>query len=81
MLNAIEDRALWEAEAAERAEQGQTMDRPKRRLMVKGGETGINRLLARARALFNWAIGEGIIDYSPFKRHGVMVCDLPPSED
>lgn len=57
------------------------MDRPKRRLMVKGGETGINRLLARARALFNWAIGEGIIDYSPFKRHGVMVCDLPPSED
>jgi hypothetical protein len=32
-----------------------------------------NRLLARLRHFFNWAIGEGFTETSPFKRHGVSV--------
>lgn len=42
----------------------------------KGGEVGINRLLARVRHFFNWAIAEGYCDASPFKRHGVTVVKL-----
>jgi len=42
----------------------------------KGGVVGANRLLARLRHLFNWAIAQGYIDYSPFKRHGVTVVKL-----
>jgi hypothetical protein len=44
--------------------------------MVKSGETGINRLLARLRAVFNWAIGEGYVGRTPFKREGVTVVKL-----
>jgi site-specific recombinase XerD len=40
------------------------------------GVVGTNRLLARLRHLFNWAIGEGYIDKTPFKRGGVSVVKL-----
>ena len=43
---------------------------------VKGGEVGINRLLARLRHLFSWAIAEGYTTETPFKRHGVTVVKL-----
>jgi integrase len=43
---------------------------------VKGGEAGINRLLARLRHLFSWAIAEGYVDQTPFRRHGVTVVKL-----
>lgn len=76
MQRTIADREQWDREAADRANDGKPMDRPKPRLMVKGGETGINRLLARLRAIFNWAIEQGIIDQTPFKRYGVTVVKL-----
>lgn len=47
-----------------------------RRPGSKQGEVGINRLLARLRHLFNWAIAEGYVTDSPFKRHGVTVVRL-----
>lgn len=40
------------------------------------GIIGCNRLLARLRHLFNWAIAEGILEQSPFKRGGVTVVKL-----
>ena len=40
------------------------------------GVIGCNRLLARLRHFFNWAIGEGFAESSPFKRHGVSVVRL-----
>jgi integrase len=40
------------------------------------GVVGTNRLLARLRHLFNWAIAEGYIDKTPFKRGGVSVVKL-----
>ena len=40
------------------------------------GIVGCNRLLARLRHLFNWAIGEGYVDRSPFKRESVTVVKL-----
>jgi integrase len=43
---------------------------------VKAGETGINRLLARLRHVFSWAIVEGYATATPFKRHGVTVIKL-----
>ena len=42
----------------------------------KGGEVGINRLLARLRHLFSWAVAEGYVTDTPFKRHGVTVVKL-----
>lgn len=43
---------------------------------VKGGEVGINRLLARLRHVFSWAVSEGYVNDTPFKRHGVTVVKL-----
>jgi integrase len=40
------------------------------------GIVGTNRLLERLRHLFNWAIGEGYIERTPFKRGGVTVVKL-----
>jgi integrase len=40
------------------------------------GTIGCNRLLARLRHLLNWAIAEGMLDQSPFKRGGVTVVRL-----
>ena len=42
----------------------------------KSGEVGINRLLARLRHVFSFAIAEGYATESPFKRHGVTVVKL-----
>ncbi len=46
---------------------------------AKGGETGINRLLSRVRHLFNWAIGEGFLLDTPFKRGPVTVVKIDRS--
>jgi integrase len=40
------------------------------------GIVGTNRLLERLRHLFNWAIGEGYIERTPFKRGGVTIVKL-----
>ena len=42
----------------------------------KGGEVGINRLLARLRHVFSFAVAEGYVSESPFRRHGVTVVKL-----
>ncbi|MBK9241581.1 MAG: site-specific integrase [Acidobacteria bacterium] len=47
-----------------------------RRPGVKGGEVGLNRLLARLRHLFSWAIQQGYLTASPFKLNGVTVVKL-----
>jgi integrase len=40
------------------------------------GEVGINRLLARLRHVFSWAIRNGYTDATPFRRHGETVVTL-----
>ncbi len=40
------------------------------------GVVGCNRLLARLRHCFNWAIGEGFTESSPFKRGPITVVKL-----
>lgn len=42
----------------------------------KNGEVGINRHLARFRHVFSWAIEEGYINETPFKRSGQTVVRL-----
>ena len=42
----------------------------------KQGRAGANRLLARLRHLFRWAITEGHVDRTPFSLHGVPVIKL-----
>ena len=42
----------------------------------KGGEVGINRLLARLRHVFSFGVAEGYVSESPFRRHGVTVVKL-----
>jgi integrase len=43
---------------------------------AKGGEAGINRLLARLRHIFNWAIENGYVTVTPFKIGTVTVVKL-----
>jgi integrase len=76
MRRALGERTRWDEEAEERAKNGDAMNRPRPRFMVKSGEAGINRLLARLRALFNWAIAEGFVEQTPFKKAGVTVVKL-----
>jgi integrase len=45
------------------------------------GVVGTNRLLARLRHLFNWAIAEGYVTCTPFKREGVSVIKLEMSAE
>jgi integrase len=40
---------------------------------AKGGEVGTNRILSRLRHVFAWAIAEGHIEATPFKRGSVSV--------
>jgi integrase len=62
---------------ARRAELGIRANGPtRRRPLAKSGLVGLNRLLARLRHLFNWAIAQGYVDATPFKRHGVTVVRL-----
>jgi integrase len=42
----------------------------------KGGEVGTDRLLARLRQVFAWAIKHGHIEQTPFKRAGQVVVEL-----
>jgi integrase len=42
----------------------------------KGGIVSLNRFKGRVRHLFNWSIGHGWRDDTPFKRHGVTVIKL-----
>jgi integrase len=37
------------------------------------GHVGMNRDLSVLRAIFNWAIGEGLIEKTPFKRGGISL--------
>ncbi len=43
---------------------------------AKGGEAGIDRVLSRMRHLFNWAIAEGYLLETPFKRGPVTVVKI-----
>ena len=72
-----EKRRRAEVDAEPKVE-GQTpvQREPLPRLGKKGGEVETNRLLARLRHMINWAIGEGWVDETPFKRHGVTVVKL-----
>ena len=47
----------------------------------KGGEVGANRVLSRLRHIFNWAIAEGYVEQTPFKRNGVTVFRLTASAE
>jgi len=47
---------------------------------AKSGEVGTNRLLRRLRHIFNWAIAEGYVEASPFRRAGVAVVTLSPEK-
>ena len=53
--------------------QWKTIDTPG---LLKGGEVGINRLLARLRHVFRWAIEQGYVNETPFKRGGQTVIKL-----
>lgn len=44
--------------------------------LAKGGLVGVNRMLRRVRHFFNWAVEEGFIEESPFRRHGRAVIKL-----
>ena len=46
---------------------------------AKGGEVGTNRLLSRLRHLFSWAIAEGHLIDTPFKRGSVSVVKMESS--
>ena len=43
---------------------------------TKGGEVGTNRLLSRLRHIFSWAVVEGRIPDTPFKRGSVSVVKM-----
>ena len=42
----------------------------------RGGLVSVNRCLGRLRAFYNWAIENGHVDATPFKRHSVTVVRL-----
>jgi integrase len=46
---------------------------------IKGGEVGTNRLLSRLRHVFSWAIAEGHVTHTPFKRGPISVVKLETS--
>lgn len=48
---------------------------------AKGGEVGINRLLSRMRHLFSWAIVEGHVNETPFKKGSVSVVRMESSAE
>jgi integrase len=67
--------ALAQLEKARADTTGKVMP-PRVRPFEKGGEAGINRLLARLRHVFSYAIRKGIVDGTPFKRHGTTMIQL-----
>jgi integrase len=62
--------------AKSRADTTGTITPPRVRPFDKGGEAGINRLLSRLRHVFSYAIRKGIVDATPFKRHGTTMIQL-----
>ena len=47
----------------------------------RGGQTGPNRALRRLRHCFNWAIGQGYLERSPFRRGDVVVVHIPKDRE
>ena len=43
---------------------------------ARGGEVGVEHLMAILRHLFRWAIREGHVDATPFERHGQVVVQV-----
>ncbi len=41
-----------------------------------GGQVAVNRMLARLRAAFNWAIRREVVDRTPFQVHGITAVSL-----
>jgi integrase len=64
---------------AVRAWRRQEQKAGKSRAGAKGGEVGTNRLLSRLRHVFTWAIEEGYLTDTPFKRGPVTVVKLETS--
>ena len=48
----------------------------RKRPLAKDGLVGVNRMLRRVRHFFNWAVEEGYIDATPFRRNGRPVIKL-----
>jgi integrase len=72
---AVGDKVLAEITKADiEALRAHWQTRPKGR--AKRGLVGANRALRRVRHFFNWAIEEGYVTATPFKRHGVAVIRL-----
>jgi integrase len=64
-------------EAAGKAVPSELRQRARLRTRGKGGEVGINRMLARLRHLFSWAIARyPEIEQHPFRKAGVAVVKL-----
>jgi integrase len=74
-LDAIVRADVEAVRAWRRQQQGAGKSRPG----SKGGEVGTNRLLSRLRHLFSWAIAEGYVTDTPFKRGPVSVVKLETS--
>jgi hypothetical protein len=64
---------------AVRAWRRQVQSEGGRTVGVKGGEVGINRLLSRMRHLCSWAVVEGHLSETPFKRGSVAVVKMEAS--
>lgn len=46
----------------------------------RGGEVGVEHMMATLRHLFGWAVKEGHVDASPFKKNGLTVIDVRTSK-
>jgi integrase len=62
------ERQKVHARVAEKLANGEALAASERKPGVKHGETGIHRLLARARHFFNWCCDREWIDATPFRR-------------
>lgn len=72
-IDAITKADIEAVREARRAYLQQPAEDQRIRAGVKGGEIGIEHMFATLRNLFNWAIAEGYVDCTPFKRNGVTV--------
>jgi integrase len=74
-IDAVTRADIEAVRAWRRREQADGRSRPG----TKGGEVGTNRLLSRLRHVFSWAIVEGYVSETPFKRGAVTVVKLETS--
>jgi hypothetical protein len=72
---------LEAAREARRAEFAAVKPDDRMRPGCKGGEVGVQHLMAVARQLWNWAIQEGYVETTPFKRGGVSVIRVKTGAD